>query len=1082
MNDASRNQTISGRLIRAGVRDVSRAKRLLEDKALVNALGDIFPEHALIDALSLSSDPDQGLLGTIRLFEAFESSADPALRPYIDEFKALYAPPLYVPAVAGTSIPISAFDQGDEAPRLLKLRRIYGVLGHSTALLDEVVRRPELIVDLLDTSGSVGIDAREIRSLMLRSVDADPLSEEPVAGEVPSSQPCAIPSCKHDLDLEADEQHKPNEELHKANEVAHFVGAFRREYRRLILRIAATDMASDEPLSIMPAVAAALADLAAGALEAALAIARFKHPTNGQGARISVVGMGKTGGRELNYISDVDVIYVVEPQEGTDEDVALAVGTQLAMDLQSFCASPGSEPMLWQVDPALRPEGKQGPLVRTLASHFQYYDRWAKTWEFQALLKARHVAGDAALTAEYLEHINPLVWQAVTRENFVEDAQAMRRRVENHVKPAEADRQIKLGKGGLRDVEFTVQLLQLVHARMDDSIRSANTLTALASLASAGYVGREHAADLAICYRFLRSLEHRIQLRNLHRTHLMPSSETELEVMARAVGIKRNAVEGLLERWRSTKRSVRSLHEALFYRPLLPATASLSTEEAALAPEAAAARLRAIGYKDPNGALRHIVALTEGVSRRAKIQRQLLPVMLGWFAEGPNPDAGLLSFRKLSEQLGGTHWYLKLLRDSGTAAQRLATVLSTSTYVAEAISDSPLSITWFDNTADLQIRSRESLEVEIDAILTRSDEPKQAITTIRGIRRRELARIASAELLTDIAPRDAAQGITDAADILLAGALRIARWETLKDKGLDLASEPADFAIIAMGRMGGREMGYGSDADVMFVFHPRSGVSEGDAGKYAQAVAVTIRRLLTEANPEPPLEVDADLRPEGRNGPLVRSFESYAEYYGRWSEAWESQALLRARPVAGQVELGAAFMRLIDPLRYPQAGLDAATVRDIRRIKARVESERLPRGVHPSRHLKLGRGGIADVEWLVQLLALQYGAVFPDLQTTETIAGLDAAEAASLIDSEDAVILKEAWQRASLVRDALVLYTGRTTGAQVDVLPSDRGMLEGIARVLKYQAGEASILEEDYLRGARRARKVMERLFYGESQ
>jgi len=943
----------------------------------------------------------------------------------------------------------------------LARRRIFAVLGHSTALLDEVVRRPELLADLFDTSSAIGVDRSVIRASLLESVGADPHASVPVAGQV---------------------TYGPASGGQTPERIDGYVASMRREYRRLILRIAATDLSHNEPLSVMPAVAAALADLASAALEAALAIARAKHETGGAGARISVIGMGKTGGRELNYISDVDVIYVVEPEGETSEDEALSVGTQLATDLALFCAIPASEPALWQVDAALRPEGKQGPLVRTLASHFQYYERWAKTWEFQALLKARHVAGDAELSQEYLDHISPLVWQAIARENFVEDAQAMRRRVEDHVKASEADRQIKLGKGGLRDVEFTVQLLQLVHGRSDDSIRSANTLTALSSLAAAGYVGREHAAELSVCYRFLRSLEHRIQVRKLQRTHLMPTATHEIEVHARSLGMKRNGAEELLTRWRSTKRDVRSLHEALFYRPLLPATAQLSAEEAVLAPEAAAARLSAIGYRDPNGALRHISALTEGVSRRAAIQRQLLPVMLGWFADGASPDAGLLAFRKLSDELGGTHWYLKLLRDSGFAAQRLAFVLSTSAYVADAISASPQAITWFDDDADLAIRSRERLMIEVDAILTRADDPGQATTAVRGVRRRELARIACAELLTDIAPRDAARGITDAADVTIAGALRIAQHEAAKNLGLDPASAPAAFTVIAMGRMGGREMGYGSDADVMFVFEEVPGHSTETVSKYANEVATLIRKILTEPNSEPALAVDADLRPEGRNGPLVRSLDSYAQYYGRWSQAWESQALLRARPVAGDDELGARFVELINPLRYPDGGIDQATLREIRRIKARVESERLPRGVHPSRHLKLGRGAISDVEWLVQLLQLQYGAICPALQTTETIAGLEAAENAGVIDSEDAHVLRTAWSFASNLRDAVVLFTGRLTGSQMDVLPSDRTTLSGIGRVLKYPVGGASTVEEDYLRSARRARKVMERLFYGAAE
>src|SRR5690606_4983305 len=305
--------------------------------------------------------------------------------------------------------------------------------------------------------------------------------------------------------------------------------------------------------------------------------------------------------------------------------------------------------------------------------------------EFQALLKARTVAGDRDLGRAYEDAIAPFVWSAAGRENFVEDSQAMRRRVEDHVPAAEADRQLKLGKGGLRDVEFTVQLLQLVHGRADESIRSRSTLTALGELAAGGYVGREHAARLGVCYRFLRSLEHRIQLFRLRRTHLVPTAEDELRRLARSLGMRAEGAAGLSERWRATRREVRGLHEEIFYRPLLPAVAQLSPDEVSLAPEAAKARFAAIGYRDPAGAMRHVTALTEGVSRRAAIQRQLLPVMLGWFAEGADPDAGLLAFRTLSETLGTTHWYLKLLRDSGSAAQRLAHLLSNSRYMADAL-------------------------------------------------------------------------------------------------------------------------------------------------------------------------------------------------------------------------------------------------------------------------------------------------------------------------------------------------------------------------------------------------------------
>ncbi len=971
------------------------------------------PGETLVTPLSECADPDQALLALAKIAGAVVAD---------DARLATLRSVLTEPSPART--------------------RLLAVLGASVALGDNLTAHPDHLDELLDEEPGIGVMVGLMRTELLEAVGADPDSAVPVAA---APGPAAV-------------------------------DGMRRAYQRRLLRIAATDLTCGEPLTRLPGVAAALADLAAAALEASLAIARAELDDQGRGVRLAVIGMGKAGGRELNYVSDVDVIYVAEPAPGVDEAQALAVGARLAASLARACSAPSGEPALWPVDAALRPEGKDGPLVRTLSSHRAYYERWAKTWEFQALLKARPLAGDPELGREYVELVNPLVWQAVRRENFVEDSQAMRRRVEQHVPAAEADRQIKLGIGGLRDVEFTVQLLQLVHGRADETIRSGSTLTALAALSAGGYVGREHAAQLAVCYRFLRAVEHRVQLYRLRRTHLMPTADADLRRLARSVGMRVEGAAGLLERWRTVRRDVRRLHEELFYRPLLPATAQLSAADVSLAPEAARERLAAIGYRDPAGAVRHIAALTEGLSRRASIQRQLLPVMLGWFADGADPDGGLLAFRRLSEALGGTHWYLKLLRDSGTAAQRLARALSTSRYVADALARSPESVTWLAEDAELEPRSRERLAAEADAILTRSDEPVAAATALRALRRRELARTAAADVLGVVTGNRASRSLTVTADVLLTGALRVAEWEERVERGL--TESPTRMLVVAMGRLGGGEMGYSSDADVLFVHEPVPGTDPAVAQTFATGAATRLRALLGSVGPEPVLEVDAGLRPEGRNGPLVRTFDSYVEYYQRWSLVWESQALLRARPVAGDVPLGARFVELIEPLRYPPGGLDPAAVREVRRIKARVESERLPRGVDPSRHLKLGRGGISDVEWTAQLLQLQHAHAVPGLRTPSTLDALAAARDAGLIEADDARALVDAWEMASRLRDALVLWTGRAGGAQADVLPHDRQMMSGLAHVMGYPPGSAAELEDTYLRTARRARSVMERVFY----
>jgi glutamate-ammonia-ligase adenylyltransferase len=462
---------------------------------------------------------------------------------------------------------------------------------------------------------------------------------------------------------------------------------------------------------------------------------------------LSVIGMGKCGARELNYISDVDVIYVVESGE-LDDARANTIGTALASGISRAISSPAREPGLWEVDANLRPEGKSGPLVRTLASHQSYYARWAESWEFQALLKARTIAGDAELGARYEAAVSPLVWTSANRDGFVESVQAMRRRVTEHIPPAEEQRQIKLGRGGLRDVEFTVQLLQLVHGKSDETLRRRDTTSAIAALSAGGYIGRADAAAFDHAYRYLRLLEHRIQLFQLRRTHLMPVKEEPLRTLAKAV-------LGPSPRPAAPRRPAGRVAADKTLRPrtprpdLLPSAPEHGRQAEQrgrrLTPEAAQGRLAALGYRDPQGALRHIEALTAGVSRRAALQRQLLPILLGWLAEGVDPDAGLLAFRRISEALGTTHWYLGMLRDSAAAAERLCHMLSNSRLIADLLEVSPESVSWLGTDKGLAPLSFEAQWQEITSKMSRHADPESAMRLIRLIRRREILRIAIAD-------------------------------------------------------------------------------------------------------------------------------------------------------------------------------------------------------------------------------------------------------------------------------------------------------------------------------------------------
>ena len=1042
-----------------GFADAARAERLMTSELALDldggprqgiAGGAVRPpaDEAVLEAIAAAADPDLALSGLARI-AGTDRGTDAA-----DVRAALRAEPGF-------------------------RKRLVAVLGVSTGLADHLARHPDDCHILRGADAVRRPSAAELRAALLHAVCAGPHDDMPVA------------------DLAAMRGTDPAAVLCAA-------------YKRRILHLAARDLTG---VATVEEVAAELADIADAALEAALAVARADLPSGAAPCRIAVVAMGKCGGHELNYASDVDVIFVAanaektaaraegpvagaeapEPAEaappGADADAgsaALRTATRLAAGLISVCSRTTSEGTIFPVDPNLRPEGRNGPLVRTLASHVAYYERWAKTWEFQALLKARPAAGDIGLGQQYVTALAPMVWQAAQRDHFVEDVQAMRRRVEQALPPGQAGREIKLGPGGLRDIEFAVQLLQLVHGRTDESLRSPATLAALAALAAGGYVGRDDAADLAAAYRFLRQVEHLLQLYQLRRTHVLPSDPATARRLGRAIaradgtnGLRREGSQlnadpsaGFTELWRQHARQVRRLHEKLFYRPLLDAVARLPGDVARLTPSAAQARLEALGYADPAGALRHIDALTAGVSRRAAIQRTLLPVLLGWFADAAEPDAGLLAFRQVSDALGKTPWYLRLLRDETKVAERMARVLASSRYATGLLLRAPEAVAILGDDAELVPRSLMSLRAEADAAVRRHDGAESAVAAVRSLLRRELLRIAAADLLGRFGPGESADALTAVAAASIGAALGAATKKIEAELGGPL---PTRMAVIGMGRFGGHETGYGSDADVMFVHDPLPGAEEAGAGRAAHAVAQELRRLLALPGPDPALIVDAGLRPEGRQGPLVRTLASYLAYYRRWSVPWEAQALLRAEPMAGDADLGADFTQMISEFRYPDGGISETAVREIRRIKARMEAERMPRGVEPALHVKLGPGGLSDVEWTVQLLQLRHAFAVPGLRTTRTLPALTAARDAGLVTSDEATVLAESWILAARIRDAVMLVRG----VAGDTIPAGYRELGAVARILGYGPGEGQALVQDYRKAARRARITMERLFYG---
>ena len=1001
---------------------------------------------------------------------------------------------------------------------------LFRLLGASQAVGDFLYRHPQTIDPLFDTDtvrGETELVATEHPKTVLDTPEADTPNKTPEREQkspLPQSAPLNTPYRTRLLHAVGAD---PDAECPRARtELTGKDGyvALRVAYRAELAKIALIDVCSPDPVELMPTIGRHLADLAAAALEGALAIARTEvaegaggglcaAPARGASVDaldLAIIGMGKCGARELNYISDVDVVYVIAPAPASDlpegvepltEQQCAQIGTELVHALTKAIMAPAPEPPLWEVDANLRPEGKDGPLVRTVESYVSYYKRWAENWEFQALLKARPVAGSAHLGRRFAHAIDPFVWDSAARESFVESVQAMRARVTDNIPPAQVEQQIKLGPGGLRDIEFTVQLLQLVHGRTDPTVRTKSTIESLEALTGSSYISRADAQTFALYYKKLRLLEHRIQLSQLRRTHLMPAKEHERRALARSLVSPERlgtlSAEQMYKAWQKLKRNVRSLHERVFFRPLLAAVSTLSRDEVVLTESAAQDRLAALGYRDPRGAMRHIQALTSGVSRRAEIQRHLMPVLLGWFADGVDADAGLLGFRIVSESLGTTSWYLRMLRDSPAAAERLCHILSSSRYITDLLEDAPTSITWLDKVADLQPLGAAALKAEIASLLSRHDDSAEAMRAVRYLRRREILRIAMGDALNLLGVQQVCTGLATVDECTIGAALALAEREEITAKEREEAAgireipeeEPknpllTEIAVIAMGRLGGAENGFGSDADVMFVHRPVEGAGEEEAQSQANRIVNRLMQLIKQPvrpaiRAERPLEVDADLRPEGKQGAMVRSLDSYRAYYERWAETWEFQALLRARPIAGSEELGRAFIELIDPYRYPRE-FTAEQAQQVRRMKARVEHERMPHGADRTRQLKLGRGGLSDVEWLVQLIQLQHAHKVEGLRTTSTLEALNAAVEANLVAAEDAEVLRDAWLLATKIRGGNVLRGVR----QSDLLPTLRDALEAVARWSGYTPGNARQLEEDYLRVTRNARKVYERLFF----
>jgi glutamate-ammonia-ligase adenylyltransferase len=777
----------------------------------------------------------------------------------------------------------------------------------------------------------------------------------------------------------------------------------RRFRRRAVWRLATRDLlgaAVDDVMAEMTAIA-----------EVCLAQA-----ATAAGGGLAVIGMGKLGGGELNYASDVDVIFV---HDGSTQEAS----SRVAQAFIAMLAEPTADGVALRIDADLRPEGRAGALSRSLAATIGYYRKHAATWERQALLKARPVAGDLELGARLLDALAPVIYPEHLDASAIEDVRAMKVRIEEYVRARGKHAvEVKRGRGGIRDVEFAVQLLQLVHGRRDSRLRAPGTLPALAALAEEGYVALDDAETLAASYRFLRSLEHRLQLHRELQTHELPTEPGAQRRLARSMGLDD---AGALHATHAEHTAVvRGLHERLFYRPLLEAFAGPRVPRPGTDRVATEELLAGLGFRDPATAYERLSRLVDPATRAGKVLAHVFPVLAAPLALAVEPDAALVRLERVVERRGEDE--ADRLASDPELARRMALVAGTSAWLSDVLARGPLELLRGDGG-----RSLTGLLTEHALLAVGAD---YVGGTVR---------------VPDVGRR-----LTRVADAAVAGALADA------GSGVPLA-------VIGLGKFGGEELNFASDLDVVFVFEGEGAADfeEAERGAVAVMAGVAARGF----------EPDADLRPEGKSGPLARSMAAFLEYWQRWGQTWEFQSLLKARFVAGDESLGRRFLSAASDLAYPEQ-LPLDRVAEIRRMRVRMENERVKPADARRFHFKLGYGGLADVQFAVELSLMRHGREHPEARRRHTLEALEALARARRVEDSVALALGEAYVFLNEVKNALEL--DRRIPAEA-MPPSPEGQL-ALARRLGYEEASRRRFMEDYRRITRRARRAMERVFYEE--
>lgn len=763
----------------------------------------------------------------------------------------------------------------------------------------------------------------------------------------------------------------------------------------------------------------------------------------------TVLGMGKLGGEELNYSSDIDIMYLYSSEKGETTSGLLnnhQFYVKLAEMISQVIGATTEEGFVFRVDTRLRPEGERGDLACSLRSYEVYYESWGQTWERAALLKTRPVAGDEALGKSFLAMIQPFVYRKYLDFTAIDEIRNMKIKIDKSIEvKGKGSRDVKLGYGGIREIEFFVQALQLLYGGKEPWVRERNTLRALHRLAQKGFISYEEEDLLFRGYQFLRRVEHMIQIVGERQTHVIPSDAGEMTALAKRLGYKdkgRNkAYELLLKDYAYYTRSVRKIYDGLFVKKEAEEEQKEEVSDCEIiigdvvSEEEAVHILAKYSFKDPRKAYRNVILLRDGqpfshqTPRSRQIFLRIFPSFFSHITVSSDPDLALNNLEALISSVGARETLYSFFEENPQAIESVIRLFSNSEYLSRIVIRHPEIVDLFLDPAEmLRKRTKREMREELFSLIDQSATYSERLEALRKFKYTEELRIGYIDILGYVDTMKASAYISALADVSVAGALKIAEEELERTYGqpfckIDGKSAKARFCIVGMGKLGGEEITYGSDLDIIFVY---SGEGETNGRRllsnheYFNHLSSKIISALTSMTREGTVfKVDVRLRPSGSKGPLCQSIEAFTTYVKGHAEIWEFQSLTRARVIAGDESLGREFITAVHRLIYenypssiflPQGeGIRervlSTAIRDMRR---RMETE-VSREDNEYYDVKVGAGGIVDIEFIVQYLQLSHGSKSPGIKVTNTFLALESLYKEGLLSKESYTALRKSY-------------------------------------------------------------------------